>query len=89
LVAEPIPATQTAGGASVSSSYGPGGKNSNYGQSNLPEPDAEPDADAWIAALFARPITLDEYEEQRAISAQRNAAKSTRKPKEPTPCPPS
>jgi hypothetical protein len=73
----------------VSSSYGPGGKNSNYGQSNLPEPDADPAVDAWIAALFARSVTYAEYEEQRAISARRNAAKSTRKTKETKPCPPS
>jgi hypothetical protein len=43
----------------------------------------------WIAALFARPVSYAEYEEQRAIAAQRNAAKSTRKPKETKPCPPS
>jgi hypothetical protein len=71
----------------MSSQYGPAGKNSNYGQSNLPEPDADPAVDAWILELFARPITYAEYEEQRAISAARNAAKSTRKPKETTPCP--
>jgi hypothetical protein len=73
----------------VSSQYGPGGKNSNYHWSNLPEPDADPAVDAWIAALFARTVSYAEYEEQRRISAQRNAAKSTRKPKEPAPCPPS
>jgi hypothetical protein len=32
----------------MSSSYGPGGKNSNYGQSNLPEPDADPAVDASV-----------------------------------------
>jgi hypothetical protein len=47
------------------------------------------DENWWIAALFARPVSYAEYEEQRAIAAQRNAAKSTRKPKETKPCPPS
>jgi hypothetical protein len=71
----------------VSTERGQGGKNANYGWSPREEPDADPAVDAWVAALFARPITVEEYEEQRRISAQRNAAKSTRKPKEPTPCP--
>jgi hypothetical protein len=64
----------------MSAERGTGGRNANYGWANLPEPDADPAVDAWVAALFARPITLEEYEEQRRISAQRNAAKSTRKP---------
>jgi hypothetical protein len=58
------------------------GKNANYGWANLPEPDADPVVDAWIAALFARPLTLDEYEEQRRIAGERTAAKN-RKSKEP------
>jgi hypothetical protein len=63
------------------------GKNASYGWANLPEPDADPAVEAWILELFARPITYAEYEEQRAISARRNAAKSTRKTKETKPCP--
>lgn len=52
-----------------------GGKNANYGWSNLPEPLADPVVDAWVAALFAKPCTWEEYEEQRRIAAQRNAKK--------------
>jgi hypothetical protein len=58
------------------------GKNANYGWGgSLEEPPRDPVVERWIAALFAKPLTLDEYEEQRRISAQRNAAKN-RKSKE-------
>jgi hypothetical protein len=63
------------------------GKSANYGWANVAEPDADPAVEAWLAALFAKRCTWEEYEEQRRISAQRNAAKSTRKTRETAPCP--
>lgn len=65
----------------MSAERGTGGKNANYGWSNVEAPPADPAVDAWVAALFAKPCTWEEYEDQRRIAGERNAAKQRpRKP---------
>jgi hypothetical protein len=63
----------------MSTERGSGGKNSNCGWSNLPEPPADPVVDAWVAALWSKPFTWEEYEEQRRIAAERTAAQRPKK----------
>jgi hypothetical protein len=58
----------------MSSSYGPGGKSSNYGWSNVAERPKDPAVEAWLAALWARPFTYAEYEQMRRIAAKRTRA---------------
>ena len=52
------------------------GKNSNYGWVNMPSPVEDPAVNTWIAELWARPCTWDEYQEMRRIAAKRNARKA-------------
>jgi hypothetical protein len=59
----------------VSTERGRGGKNANYGWSNLPERHDDPDVAAWLAALWAKPFTYAEYEEMRRVAAERSRAK--------------
>jgi hypothetical protein len=59
----------------MSTERGTGGKNANYGWANVAEPPSDPVVDAWIAALFAKPCTWDEYRLQMRLSAERNAEK--------------
>jgi hypothetical protein len=53
---------------------GTGGKNSNYGWANVPEPPADLAVSAWLAALWAKPFTEAEYEEMRRLAASRAPA---------------
>ena len=59
----------------MSAERGTGGRNSNYGWANVAEPPDDPAVEAWLAALWAKPITLEEYEEARRIAAARTKAK--------------
>lgn len=54
---------------------GTGGKNSNYGWANREEAPEDSVVAAWLAALWAKPFTWTEYEEQRRLAASRNAVK--------------
>ncbi len=48
---------------------GTGGKNVNYGWSPREEPPEDPAVTAWLAALWAKPFTMAEYEEMRRVAA--------------------
>jgi hypothetical protein len=59
----------------MSTERGTGGKNANYGWSNLPERPEDPAVAAWLAALWAKRFTYAEYEEMRRVAAERLRAR--------------